>query len=121
MYSVYTPTSYERTKNFINCVIVRMIDKGLIEIYYDTSKIIPRQVNQGWNQHMNIYPRNDIRDYSYMIPTWIEQGTENSLWDRKPLGAMQSIINNENKAHLRILQSLVLNLKKKGIKAAIIG
>lgn len=120
LYEAYTPQSYNRTYELINSISVNKISNNTYEIYYDVDKIFPYITTTFWNQHASI----SEYDRSEYLPYYIERGTskaDGSLFERKPLGAMQSIIDNKNKSHKKILQYIVLELKKQGIRAAIVG
>lgn len=117
------PKDYIRTYNFLDSVSVRaykdLHNNKIVEIYYDISKIEAREVLNGWNQHMNTFPKNDIRDYSHMMPEWIESGTTGSLWDRNPLGAMLFVYNKLNNNQYTLLQAVSVQLRNKGFKTTI--
>ena len=122
MYEAYSPdqNSYRRTYEFINSLSIKLKDNNTIEIYYDLKKIHASEAPEGtdWDRHMSQLSGQDM---SMMTPIFIERGTTGSLWDRSPLGAMQSVLNNENNAIQLVLQKLCVYLNKKGYKSAIIG
>jgi len=129
LYQSYTPFQYERTTDFIRSVSVNKVkllsnNTIQIEIYYDASKIISREVaGSKWNQHMSYsdgdkYQSNDVSEY---IPLWLERGTDpnnGNFFPRKGMGAMKKVIENEQ---LRIENYLLIELKKKGYDVIFIG
>ena len=125
MYEAYSPNYYMRTYEFVNSISIKIKDNKTVEIYYDVKKIHAYEDNNNfWNQHMGWNKKKDgheTYDTSTMIPIWIERGTTGSMWDREPLGAMQSVLNNENNAIQLVLRKLCVYLNKQGYKSAIIG
>jgi len=122
LYSSYN-YEYQRTYDFIASVSVKNINKlsdGTleIEIYYDTSKIIPNFVEGSkYNQHMDYYG-NDVSD---KIPLWLESGTEannGNFYPRTGIGAMKKVAEEEK---LRFESKLLNELKKKGWDVVFIG
>lgn len=51
-YSKYSPTYYDRTMEFLNCVKARFSGEDEVEIYYDTGAI-SASFGSDWNQHMS--------------------------------------------------------------------
>lgn len=95
VYDTYTPDasnplSYDRTFELYNSVSVGNVNIGTkyvtFEIFMDTEQI-GAYVTEGeqWNQHASVRDE----DVSEMIPYWIENGTEGSLWDRAPADYME--------------------------------
>jgi hypothetical protein len=122
LYSSYNH-EYQRTYDFIDSVSVKNINKlsdGTleIEIYYDSSKIIPSVVeNSKYNQHMDYYG-NDVPD---KIPLWLESGTDannGNFFPRDGIGAMKKVAEEEK---LRFESKLLNELKKKGWDVIFVG
>ena len=128
LYQSYTPFQYERTNDFVRSVSVKnlkILSNGSIqiEIYYDTSQIIPREViGSKWNQHMSYSNENySGKDMSKFIPLWLERGTEpnnGNFFPRDGIGAMGKVIENEQ---LRIENYLLTELRKKGYDVIFVG
>lgn len=94
VYRAYTPSDgeygYERTFELLNSVDISDVTMGTkharFEVYMNTDKINPYG-GKSWNQHMSTDGHNmDASDY---IPLWVEEGTNNSLWDRNGAHYMQ--------------------------------
>ncbi|KDN90469.1 hypothetical protein MF621_004143 (plasmid) [Bacillus velezensis] len=86
VYKSYIPqgeNSYDRTYELLDSVVVGNFKLGTkyaqFEIYMDSNRINPYVTSEGeWNKHVSFDPI----DESEMIPLWIEEGTDGSLWDR---------------------------------------
>ena len=123
LYQEYNPENYTRTYQFINSVRVGNIKQTsngyTVPIYYDTSLIHPLEtLSDEWNIHMNLYGGSE----SYALPYYLEQDNPGGAWrPREGIGAMQSVIDGDYNAHIRILQEIVLALEKKGFVVAIEG
>jgi len=94
LYDTYTPLYYQRTMNYLESITVSKVNsnsKGyVVEIYFDTSKIIPNYTDTKYNQHMDVYgtPKNNY------IPLWLEEGTENNngnFFPREGIHAMGNV------------------------------
>jgi len=123
LYSSYMPTNYKRTYDFVSSIKIGNITKingnYSVPIYYDTSLIIPEETDPGdWNIHMDI----DGNSRSYELPYYLENDNPGGLWKpRQGIGAMQGVINNENREHIRILQEIVLKLEQNGFVVDMVG
>ena len=52
-YDTYTPTFYDRTDEFLNCVNAEFVGDNEVKIFYDEGKLSASFGNpDGWNQHM---------------------------------------------------------------------
>jgi len=117
LYDAYTPEHYIRTMEYLRCITVSKVNsnpKGyVVEIYFDTSKIIPNFTDTLYNQHMSMSGI-PINEY---LPLWLEEGTSarnGNLFPRKGIEAMKNeanIINNMG-FHVNKLKDY---LKSKGI------
>lgn len=111
VYRAYIPNgenSYDRTFELLDSVTVGNFKMGTkyaeFEIFMDTGKINPYvQEGDNWNQHASVNPI----DVSEMIPLWIEEGTEGSLFDRQGAHYMEeSKIDLDSKIHRALAKAL---------------
>lgn len=126
LYQSYTPTDYQRTRDFINSLDIKEVKKVgdfySVEIFFNTGLIHSNEVeNSGWNQHMDVYGNSNW--YGASIPEWmpyfIEWGTHNSLWDRDGLHSMDAINKyvKQTDFHLKEIEKI---LKSKGYNVKIV-
>ena len=59
---------------------------------------------------------------AYELPYYLENDNSGGLWKpREGIGAMQGVINDENKEHIRILQEIALKLEQNGFIVDMVG
>jgi hypothetical protein len=125
VYKAYSPYEYDRTYELLNCLDISPIKKiGDIysfSIFFNTDKIGMYNTDDRWNQHKSVFgyetwhgmPINEL------IPWFIENGTENSVWDRKGIYSIEYVKERLEKTdeHLKMIKKI---LKSKGYNVEIV-
>jgi len=129
VYSAYSPTMYDRTGDLLNSLDVSEVKKvgsGYeVTVFFNTDFIRSNIVDGGWNQHMNAKGKDDEDinatwkgiPVNELIPVFIEEGVENSLWDRDGIESMKYVQEMLAKTdrHLKVL-SRVLRMRGFNVK-----
>ena len=116
LYQDYEPTNYLRTYDYINSLTVGKVKKNgnnyQVQIYFDADKIRPVWRDGEWNAHMSWDGKND----NDLLPLFIEEGVENSLYDRDGIYTMENTkkIIEDTRFHLSELSRI---LRQQGINA----
>lgn len=120
LYQAYSPFEYQRTGQFLECLDVKVNRKGNLveaEIFFNTDFIEMNEIEESmWNQHMSVDGSETWKGESVAswIPTFLEYGVQNSLWDRDGIRSMEHIQEylESTKYHLKEIMAL---LKSRGI------
>lgn len=125
LYQAYSPTEYQRTGQFLECLDVKVTRKGNLveaEIFFNTDFIYMNEVEDSlWNQHLSVDGSDTWKGESVAswMPYFIEFGTRNSLWDREGIHSMTTIQDDLERTKYHLKQIMAL-LKSKGINCKMI-
>lgn len=118
-YESYDPFEYQRTYELLNCLDISDIKKVgntySFEIFFNSDKINMYDVDGFWNQHKSVfgYESWNGMKINELVPWFIENGTNGSVWDREGIYSIEYITNLLQKTHkhLKIIKNI---LKQKG-------
>jgi hypothetical protein len=125
VYQAHKPFEYTRTYELLNSLDISDIkingNTYSFDIFFNPDKIGMYDTGDKWNQHKSVYGYETWHglDINELIPWFIENGTEGSLWDRDGIHSMEYIKERLEKTNEH-LKKIVKVLKAKGYDVKII-
>jgi hypothetical protein len=125
VYQKYEPYEYNRTYELLNSLDISEIKKtGNIysfSVFFNPEKINMYNTDDKWSQHKSVFGYESWHgmQLNELIPWFIENGTENSLWDRDGIYSIEYVRERLEKTdeHLKKIKQI---LKSKGYAVEIV-